>query len=54
MYIVHKDAAAMRLMYALLLEQNDDWAAQHARYITPDSMAPLSDDPLIGLPVVAR
>jgi putative transposase len=38
---------------AILLEQNDEWAVQRARYITLESIAPLSDDPLVGLPNVA-
>lgn len=41
------------LVGALLLEQNDEWAVQRARYMTLETMAPLSDDPLISLPVVA-
>ena len=39
---------------ALLLEQNDEWAVQRARYMTLKTMAPLSDDPPISLSVVAR
>ena len=35
---------------AILLEQNDEWAVQRARYITLESMAPVGDDPLVGLP----
>jgi len=29
------------------------WAVQRARYITLESIAPVSDDPLVGLPTVA-
>jgi hypothetical protein len=29
------------------------WAVQRARYITLESIAPVSDDPIIGLPAVA-
>jgi len=36
------------------LEQNDEWAVQHARYMTLQSVGQLSDDLLISLPVVAR
>jgi transposase-like protein len=32
---------------------NDEWAVQRARYITLESIAPVSDDPIIGLPAVA-
>jgi transposase-like protein len=52
--IFPNDAAIVRLVGALLLEQNDEWAVQRARYMTLETMAPLSDDPLISLPVVAR
>ena len=52
--IFPNDAAIVRLVGALLLEQNDEWAVQRARYMTLETMEPLSDDPLISLPVVAR
>jgi len=51
--IFPNDAAIARLVGALLLEQNDEWAVQRARYMTLETMAPLSDDPMISLPVVA-
>ena len=35
------------------MSQNDEWAVQRARYITLESIAPVSDDPIIGLPAVA-
>jgi hypothetical protein len=34
-----------RLVDAILLEQNDEWAVQRARYMTLETIAPLSDDP---------
>ncbi len=37
---------------AILLEQNDEWAVQRARYMSLESVAPLSDDPLVSLPAV--
>ena len=52
--IFPNDAAITRLVGALLLEQNDEWAVQRARYMTLETMAPLRDDPMISLPVVAR
>jgi transposase-like protein len=52
--IFPNDAAITRLVGALMLEQNDEWAVQRAKYMTLETMAPLSDDPLISLPVVAR
>jgi transposase-like protein len=52
--IFPNDDAIVRLVGALLLEQNDEWAVQRARYMTLETIAPLSDDPLIILPAVAR
>ena len=41
------------LIGALLLEQNDEWAVQRARYMTLESIAPLGDDPMVSLPPLA-
>jgi transposase-like protein len=51
--IFPNEAAITRLVGAILLEQNDEWAVQRARYMTLETIAPLSDDPLSALPVVA-
>lgn len=48
----NEDAIA-RLVGAILLEQNDEWAVQRARYMTLETIAPLSDDPLVSLPALA-
>jgi putative transposase len=51
--IFPNEAAVTRLIGALLLEQNDEWAVQRARYMTLETIAPLSDDPLANLPSMA-
>jgi putative transposase len=51
--IFPNEAAIIRLVGAILLEQNDEWAVQRARYITLETIAPMSDDPLVSLPAVA-
>jgi len=42
-----------RLIGAILLEQNDEWAVQRARYMTLETIAPLSDDLTVSLPSLA-
>ena len=37
----------------LLLEQNDEWAVQRARYMSLETIAPLSDNPTVSLPAIA-
>ena len=51
--IFPNEAAITRLIGAILLEQNDEWAVQRARYMTLETIAPLSDDPIAALPTVA-
>jgi transposase-like protein len=51
--IFPNEAAITRLVGAILLEQNDEWAVQRARYITLETIAPMSDNPLVSLPAVA-
>jgi transposase-like protein len=48
--IFPNDAAITRLVGAILLEQNDEWAVQRSRYMTLETIAPIPDDPIIGLP----
>jgi len=43
----------LNLVGAILLEENDEWAVQRARYMTLETIAPLSDDPIVSLPAVA-
>jgi len=50
--IFPNDKAVVRLVGALMLEQNDEWAVCR-RYMTLEGLKPVSDDPLIKLPAVA-
>lgn len=45
--------AITRLVGAILLEQNDEWAVQRTRYMTLESIAPIGDDPIVSLPTLA-
>jgi putative transposase len=51
--IFPNEDAITRLVGAILLEQNDEWAVQRARYMTLETIAPLSDDPFVKLPAAA-
>jgi transposase-like protein len=51
--IFPNEAAIVRLVGAVLLEQNDEWAVQRARYMSLETIAPMRDDPLVSLPAVA-
>jgi hypothetical protein len=44
--------AVVRLVGAILLEQNDEWAVQRGRYMTLETIAPLCDDPAVSLPAI--
>ncbi len=50
--IFPNEAAIRRLVGAVLLEQNDEWSVQRARYMPRDTMAELLDHP-VALPVMA-
>ena len=50
--IFPNEAAIYRLVGALLLEQNDEWALQR-RYMTLETLAVVGDNPNVSLPAVA-
>jgi putative transposase len=50
--IFPNEDAIVRLVGAILLEQNDEWAVQRARYMTLETMTAPSDDPIVGLPAM--
>jgi putative transposase len=50
--IFPNEEAIYRLVGAILLEPNDEWAVQRARYMTLETIAPLSDDPAVSLPAI--
>jgi len=51
--IFPNDDTIVRLVGALLLVQNDEWAVQRSRYMTLETIAAMSDDPLISLPAAS-
>jgi transposase-like protein len=50
--IFPNEAAIMRLVGAVLLEINDEWAVQRSRYMSLETIAPVSDDPIVRLSAV--
>lgn len=52
--IFPNEAAIRRLVGAVLLEQNDEWAVQRARYMPRDTLAEVVDQPNTELAVMAH
>ncbi len=50
--IFPNEAAISRLVGAILMEQSDEWAVQRARYMTLETIAPVSDNPNVMLSAV--
>jgi transposase-like protein len=50
--IFPNDDALVRLVGAIRLEQNDEWAVQCARCMTLETMAASSDGAIVGLPAL--
>jgi len=50
--IFPNEAAIIRLVGAILLEQNDEWAVQR-RYMSLETLNSVSDNAIVSLPVLA-
>jgi hypothetical protein len=51
--IFPNEAAIIRLVGAILLEQNDEWSVQRSRYLSLETIATLGDTPIVSLPDMA-
>src|SRR5580658_6536302 len=51
--IFPNEDAIVRLVGAILLEQNDEWAVQRSSYMTLETIAPTRDDPAVSLSAIA-
>lgn len=51
--IFPNEDAITRVIGAILLEQNDEWAVQRGCYMTLETIAPFGDDPAVSFPAIA-
>jgi transposase-like protein len=51
--IFPNEEAIVRLVGAILLEQNDEWAVQRGRYMALETIAPLSGNAMVRLAATA-
>jgi putative transposase len=51
--IFPNEAAAVRLIGAIRLEQSDEWATQRARYMTLETIGTIGDTAPVSLPALA-
>lgn len=50
--IFPNEAAITRLIGAILMEQSDEWTVQRGRYMSLETMAPVSNNPIVMFSVV--
>ena len=50
--IFPNEAAITRLIGALIMEQSEEWVVQRGRYMSLETLAPLSNDPIVMLSAV--
>ena len=48
--IFPNEAAIRRRVGAILMERTEEWAVQRSRYMTPETLASVSDDPVVRIP----